>query len=342
MSSSPAATRPGPNGRRRKTKEAGQDNTPASDPAPQVVLDSELASLDPASKTNFRQRRLSIGSSAQIDLSALSEVMTSDETAAPPEQPKKSAPRKRRSSFSTEMSALESLTLSTLAFSPEVVGTFSCHGLSPSEEEGAPSTGVAKTNQDRGSVSYPFGMASPEGTAYRQAFFCVYDGHGPNGDQVSQFVVNFVQDKLDKHPSLHANPMKALKETFTKAHAALKTHKTIDARISGTTAIGVLYRETPTGAKIWTACTGDSRAVLGVRDAQGNVRAEDLSVDQKPDTPAEMKRINAAGGFVTPPEFDGGPARVYVDPGHTVCPPAPIRECSRAYQRATGLQPSPA
>ena len=40
----------------------------------------------------------------------------------------------------------------------------------------------------------------------------------------------------------------------------------------------------------------------------------DLSEDQKPDTPDEMKRIKKRGGFVSPPEEEwGGPARVWLD-----------------------------
>ena len=56
-----------------------------------------------------------------------------------------------------------------LPFPPEVVGTYSCHGVEPGARAGQT---AAKINQDRGCVCYPFG---PKGD---MALFCVYDGHG--------------------------------------------------------------------------------------------------------------------------------------------------------------------
>ena len=47
--------------------------------------------------------------------------------------------------------------------------------------------------------------------------------------------------------------------------------------------------------------------------------ANDLSEDQKPDTPAEKRRINSKGGHVSPPEVEwGGPARVWLDSNMTL------------------------
>ena len=60
---------------------------------------------------------------------------------------------------------------------------------------------------------------------------------------------------------------------------------------------------------------------LTLRLAHAALRAEhvDLSEDQKPDTPDEMKRIKKRGGFVSPPEEEwGGPARVWLDANMTL------------------------
>ena len=55
--------------------------------------------------------------------------------------------------------------------------------------------------------------------------------------------MNYIQENLESHASLDRNPLKALKETFVAAHDTLKVKKGIDSRISGTTAIAMLYRQ---------------------------------------------------------------------------------------------------
>ena len=48
---------------------------------------------------------------------------------------------------------------------------------------------------------------------------------------------------------------------------------------------------------MWVACVGDSRCVKGVEKEDGTGwTAEDLSVDQKPDSPGEAERILSSGG----------------------------------------------
>ena len=171
----------------------------------------------------------------------------------------------------------------TLPFNLEYVGTYSCHGVEPGMRAGETS---AKINQDRGCVCFPFG----ESPKYTQALFCVYDGHGALGDKVSHFVMNEVQEMLEKHPQLDADPKTALKETFISVDDRLKKDKSIDAELSGTTAVVVLYRVMNDNKKrvmLWSACCGDSRAVLG-KLVDGKETHYDLTEDQKPDTPATL------------------------------------------------------
>ena len=77
---------------------------------------------------------------------------------------------------------------------------------------------------------------------------------------------------------------------------------------SGTTLVAIYTM----GMKYWVACVGDSRAVLATRRDNKTV-AVDLSVDQKPNIPAERERIRQAGGFVGDPDEDGLSSRVYLD-----------------------------
>lgn len=65
---------------------------------------------------------------------------------------------------------------------------------------------------------------------------------------------------------------------------------------AGCTACVVLVTKT----EIYCANAGDSRAVLSKK-----LRAKDLSVDHKPDTPSERRRIERANGFVEESRVNG-------------------------------------
>lgn len=215
--------------------------------------------------------------------------------------------------MSPEMGVIKPKAL--LPFALETVGTYSCHGVEPGMRQGETS---AKINQDRGCVCYPFG---PEGCQKTMALFCVFDGHGACGDKVSHYAMNQIQQKLEEHPAIVDNPEKAMKETFVEVDASLRKDQSIDAELSGTTAVVCLFVLEASGKLvIHTANVGDSRATIGQKLPAGKqAKKYDLSEDQKPDTPAEMKRIKKAGGYVSPPEEEwGGPARVWLDANMTL------------------------
>ena len=69
-------------------------------------------------------------------------------------------------------------------FPDSVLGTYSCHGIEPAhdEEEGV----HEKINQDRACVVCPYNSQRNE------ALFMVLDGHGSEGDKVSEFVMRQV------------------------------------------------------------------------------------------------------------------------------------------------------
>jgi len=248
--------------------------------------------------SDFRARRLSVNemSNALPESGAKGEASPS----------KASGGRARRMSMSPEMGVVKPK--ATLPFPMEIVGTYSCHGVEPGVRMGETS---AKINQDRGCVVFPFGDVPGK----TMALFCVYDGHGSQGDKVSHYVMNNVQEKLEMHPQLESDPAKALKETFVKVDTDLKKDPTIDAELSGTTAVVTLAVLEGAKMTFHVANAGDSRCVLCKKPK----KHYDLSEDQKPDTPAEMKRIKKAGGHVSPPEVEwGGPARVWIDANMTL------------------------
>ena len=173
-------------------------------------------------------------------------------------------------SMSPEMGVIKPMAL--LPFLPDQVGTYSCHGVEPGMRQGETS---AKINQDRGCVIYPFGQeACPE---FEQALFCVFDGHGACGDKVSQFTAEKVPELLEKHPKLKLNPATALEEAFVTVDRNLKEDATIDAELSGTTAVVVLLRKDAAKGTItaYTANAGDSRAVVATTGAGGKPRCAD-------------------------------------------------------------------
>ena len=153
--------------------------------------------------------------------------------------------------------------------------------------------------------------------------------------------MNEIQKKLEDHPSLESNPEKALKETFIDVDNTLRKDASIDAELSGTTAVVCLFVLEATGMVIYTANAGDSRATIGQKAPSG-MKHHNLSEDQKPDSPQEMKRIQKAGGHVSPPEEEwGGPARVWIDANMTLPGLAMARSIGDHLVKTVGVIPEP-
>jgi len=242
---------------------------------------------------DFRRRRLSL---TDVDTSEFGNSGTSSPQAGG---------RARRLSMSPEMGVVKKA--NELPFPLEVVGTYSCHGVEPGQRQGETH---AKINQDRGCVVYPYG---PEG---KYAMFCVYDGHGANGDKVAQFASQNVATLVEEKLNAGMKPPEALTKAFLEVDGKLKKDKSIDADLSGTTAVVIVYEIIDkTKGKLWAANCGDSRAVL---QSEGK-KTSDITEDQKPNTPVEQARITKCGGYVSPPEEEwGGPARVWLDENMTL------------------------
>jgi len=235
--------------------------------------------------------------------------------------------------------------MKVLPFPRSIVGTFSCHGVEPlydsdyereeeeEEEEVVEvdkgSTTVAKINQDRGGVAFPYGNCP------RTALFAAYDGHGEGGELVSQYSLHEIQRRLEKHPLFDTNVEQAFHDTFLAVDEELKDEPDIEPLYSGSTACVVLLRN----QLLTIANVGDSRAVIArpkqkdgdtnKNDNDTNTTATnddtndddddnpftslDLSVDQNPDSPGEQERIIQNGGYVSPPPEEGLSARVWLD-----------------------------
>eukprot|EP00397_Hematodinium_sp_SG-2012_P011633 GEMP01011778.1.p1 GENE.GEMP01011778.1~~GEMP01011778.1.p1 ORF type:complete len:376 (+),score=61.30 GEMP01011778.1:23-1129(+) len=145
-------------------------------------------------------------------------------------------------------------------------------------------------NQDSFSFHYVADMFSLYG---------IYDGHGPEGHIVSNFVREFLPKLFLQHSKRASEPEVALKDSFMKCQELIEMQtqeKQMNASMSGTT-VTMLYRPSHEQYVV-VAHVGDSRAVL----ARVGGEATDLTVDHKPNLPKERERIEARGGRVV---FDG-------------------------------------
>ncbi|KAG4922523.1 hypothetical protein JHK82_051496 [Glycine max] len=101
-------------------------------------------------------------------------------------------------------------------------------------------------------------------------------------------------EETEKHPEI----FQTLKDSFLKAFKVmdreLKTHQSIDCFCSGTTAVTLVKQ----GHDLIIGNVGDSRAVLGTREKDNSLVAIQLTVDLKPNLPAEEERIRKCKGRV--------------------------------------------
>lgn len=224
-----------------------------------------------------------------------------------------------------------------LPFPRHVVGTYSCHGVEPlydfsscNDSDNDNLKSIAKINQDRGGVAYPYGNCP------WTALFAAYDGHGDGGELVAQYALHQVQCLLEKHPLFDSNIQKAMTDTFLEVDKSLSKEEEIEPWYSGCTAIVTMVR----GKQLIVANCGDSRAVLATKTPNG-LKAVDLSQDQNPDTPGEKERIISSGGFVSPPPEEGLSARVWLDAHFTQIGLAMARSIGDHAVREVGVIANP-
>ncbi|KAJ9589005.1 hypothetical protein L9F63_017700, partial [Diploptera punctata] len=120
------------------------------------------------------------------------------------------------------------------------------------------------------------------------AFFGVYDGHG--GAKVAQYAGKHLHKYILKRPEYKEGKIEeALRQGFLDVDTAMLQEESLKDELAGTTAVAIVLKDN----KLYCANVGDSRAIASVG---GHV--EVLSLDHKPGNDAEIKRIQAAGGWV--------------------------------------------
>lgn len=150
--------------------------------------------------------------------------------------------------------------------------------------------------------------------------FCVLDGHGKDGHNVSREALNTIYEELYNAgtEALRADTGNIMAAAFETANRHLQLladpvdgdEIQVDARKSGACGL-VVYAH---GSTLWVGGVGDCRAVIGIQK-DGVLAALSLSTDHKVDLPDEQARIESMGGWVKPAALgdDGGynPARLY-------------------------------
>lgn len=120
------------------------------------------------------------------------------------------------------------------------------------------------------------------------AFFGVYDGHG--GAKIAQYAGKHLHKYIIKRPEYKEGKIEeALRQGFLDVDNAMLQEESLKDELAGTTAVAIVLKDN----KLYCANVGDSRAIASLG---GNV--EVLSLDHKPGNDTEIKRIQAAGGWV--------------------------------------------
>lgn len=139
----------------------------------------------------------------------------------------------------------------------------------------------------------------------------VFDGHGPYGHDLSNFVQQHLPKVCLKDPSFKTSPLKALEAAFPTVHRLLvdaQVDSHFDCGLSGCSAALVLQL----GEVLHLGHVGDTRVVIARdRNGGGKFQAEDLTCEHKPSVEIERRRILAAGGQVRRLEGDI-PHRVFL------------------------------
>mmetsp|Transcript_6629 Transcript_6629/g.14447 ORF Transcript_6629/g.14447 Transcript_6629/m.14447 type:complete len:382 (+) Transcript_6629:63-1208(+) len=124
------------------------------------------------------------------------------------------------------------------------------------------------------------------------AIYSIFDGHGPQGHDISEYVHRVVLRLFVSHPKRETDPGEALIDAFEQTQEELEKQTNLDAQASGTTctmAYHDLLKDVVTIAHV-----GDSRAVIGKRSGKGYVDVRELTVDHKPNLPEERRRIESS------------------------------------------------
>ncbi|TVU05288.1 hypothetical protein EJB05_48446 [Eragrostis curvula] len=109
-----------------------------------------------------------------------------------------------------------------------------------------------------------------------------------------EWIESFDGDESEKIPEMFLPLKQSYYKAFKSMDKELKLHPTVDCFCSGSTAVTLVKQ----GSDLVIGNLGDSRAIMGTRDASNNLTAVQLTVDLKPNLPKEAARIQQCKGRV--------------------------------------------
>jgi serine/threonine protein phosphatase PrpC len=132
-------------------------------------------------------------------------------------------------------------------------------------------------------------------------FGLVCDGHGEDGDAISERVTRLLPLLWSRHLELGESPAEALRRSFIDAQSDLEKNYCASQIYSGCTAAAFcLHIES---SDVWVATVGDSRMVIGdLYDGSVAFRTD----EHKAHDPVESERLKAAGAQVIQKNYPDG------------------------------------
>lgn len=123
----------------------------------------------------------------------------------------------------------------------------------------------------------------------RSLFLCVMDGHGEDGDKVSQNIKGKLANYLFNHRDFATDVKTAIAEVVARCETEILRESSIETDFSGTTFTCAVIRDN----KCIMANIGDSRTSIAYRGPGGATIGTNLTIDHKPDLPAEKVRFES-------------------------------------------------
>ena len=163
------------------------------------------------------------------------------------------------------------------------------------------SDGRTKTNQDEYYINFTLRGSN------QSSLFAVFDGHGPQGHRVSDFLKRSLTSRFTSLGSIEQRFDPAhdygideytgiLEGVCLDINSKLTANRLINSFFSGSTGVIVLmHRDVVSCANV-----GDSRAALFRKADSGEISIYKLSNDHTPADPKEKERVVRAGGKVHP------------------------------------------